>query len=155
MNANYFLNIQKLSSVLRNAFTAFDHNKDNSVETADVPTLLDMFGQKIDDKATKALLKECNPSGGEHLDFNQFCKLFARFIEVEEDADAVARELKEAFRLYDREAKGYITVAVLRDILHELDDKISNQDLDLIIDEIDADGSGTVDFDGMKMEILI
>lgn len=39
-------------------------------------------------------------------------------------------------------AKGYITVEVLRDILHELDDKISSSDLDLMIDEIDADGSG-------------
>lgn len=45
-------------------------------------------------------------------------------------------------------AKGYITVQVLRDILHELDDKIPPADLDMIIDEIDADGSGTVDFEG-------
>lgn len=45
-------------------------------------------------------------------------------------------------------AKGYITVEVLRDILHELDDKIPPADLDMIIDEIDADGSGTVDFEG-------
>lgn len=47
-----------------------------------------------------------------------------------------------------RTAKGYITVEVLRDILHELDNKISAADLDLMIDEIDADGSGTVDFEG-------
>lgn len=45
-------------------------------------------------------------------------------------------------------AKGYITVEVLRQILHEIDDKISPADLDLMIDEIDADGSGTVDFEG-------
>ena len=43
---------------------------------------------------------------------------------------------------------GYITTAVLREILKELDDKITNEDLDLMIEEIDADGSGTVDFDG-------
>lgn len=48
-------------------------------------------------------------------------------------------------------AKGYITVEVLRDILHELDDKITPGDLDLMIDEIDADGSGTVDFEGTLM----
>lgn len=46
-------------------------------------------------------------------------------------------------------AKGYITVEVLRDILHELDDKIPPGDLDLMIAEIDADGSGTVDFQGI------
>ena len=47
-------------------------------------------------------------------------------------------------------AKGYITVEVLRQILHEIDDKISPADLDLMIDEIDADGSGTVDFEGKE-----
>lgn len=37
---------------------------------------------------------------------------------------------------------------VLRQILHEIDDKIPPGDLDLMIEEIDADGSGTVDFEG-------
>lgn len=62
--------------------------------------------------------------------------------------EIVQRELKEAFRLYDKEGKGYLTLEVLRDILRELDDKITEDDLDMMIDEIDADGSGTVDFDG-------
>lgn len=44
---------------------------------------------------------------------------------------------------------GYITTGVLREILKELDDKITNEDLDMMIEEIDSDGSGTVDFDGI------
>jgi Ca2+-binding EF-hand superfamily protein len=43
---------------------------------------------------------------------------------------------------------GYITTDVLREILKELDDKITAEDLDMMIEEIDSDGSGTVDFDG-------
>lgn len=43
---------------------------------------------------------------------------------------------------------GYITTTVLREILKELDDKLTAEDLDLMIEEIDSDGSGTVDFDG-------
>ena len=57
-------------------------------------------------------------------------------------------ELKEAFRLYDREGNGYITTATLKEILAALDDKLTSADLDGIIAEIDTDGSGTVDFDG-------
>ena len=47
---------------------------------------------------------------------------------------------------------GYITTTVLREILKELDDKLTAQDLDLMIEEIDSDGSGTVDFDGKLHE---
>ena len=43
---------------------------------------------------------------------------------------------------------GYITTQVLKEILKELDSKLSEDDLDGIVEEIDEDGSGTVDFDG-------
>lgn len=59
----------------------------------------------------------------------------------------INRELKEAFRLYDREGNGYITTSTLKEILGALDDKLTSTDLDGIIAEIDTDGSGTVDFD--------
>lgn len=49
---------------------------------------------------------------------------------------------------------GYITTAVLREILKELDDKITNEDLDMMIEEIDSDGSGTVDFDGRYLFVF-
>ena len=40
---------------------------------------------------------------------------------------------------------------MLREILRELDDKISAEELDMMIEEIDSDGSGTVDFDGKNV----
>lgn len=74
---------------------------------------------------------------------------------MEEDTEAMQQELREAFRLYDKEGNGYITTAVFRDILHELDDKLTNEELDLMIEEIDADGSGTLDFDGKLILISL
>lgn len=43
---------------------------------------------------------------------------------------------------------GFITIEVLREILQELDEKLTDDDLDSMIDEIDTDGSGTVDWEG-------
>lgn len=107
-----------------------------------------MLGQNLDEKTLKGIIDEVDEDGTGLIDFDEFAGLAARFIEPEEDLDAIARELKEAFRMYDKEAKGYLTTEVLRDILHELDDKLKPDELDQMIDEIDADGSGTVDFDG-------
>ncbi|GIX92721.1 troponin C [Caerostris extrusa] len=56
-------------------------------------------------------------------------------------------ELREAFRMYDKDGKGYINVADLREILRALDDKLTEDELDEMIAEIDTDGSGTVDFE--------
>lgn len=48
---------------------------------------------------------------------------------------------------------GYITTSTLKEILKELDDKLTSDELDMMIAEIDSDGSGTVDFDG-KYKLL-
>lgn len=45
---------------------------------------------------------------------------------------------------------GYIPTTCLREILRELDDQLTDEELDIMIEEIDSDGSGTVDFDGKK-----
>ena len=42
---------------------------------------------------------------------------------------------------------GYITVEVLKEILREIDTSLDEYSLEQIIDEVDEDGSGTVDFD--------
>lgn len=50
--------------------------------------------------------------------------------------------------LFVPSGNGYITTEQLREILWELDNTITASDMDNIIDEIDADDSGTVDFEG-------
>ena len=42
---------------------------------------------------------------------------------------------------------GYITTDVLKEILREIDGTLSEFNLDQIIEEVDEDESGTVDFD--------
>ena len=42
------------------------------------------------------------------LEFGEFCQLAAKFL-VEEDDEALKKELKEAFRIYDKEELGYIS----------------------------------------------
>ena len=70
----------------------------------------------------------------------------AKFM-VEDDEEQMKEELKEAFRIYDKEGNGYITTDVLKEILREIDPELTEDDLDNIIEEVDEDGSGTLDFD--------
>ena len=65
------------------------------------------------------------------------------------------KELKEAFRIYDKDQQGYITTDTLKEILREIDNKLSEEDLDGIIEEVDEDGSGTLDFDGKYFLMLL
>nr|CAD7449549.1 unnamed protein product [Timema bartmani] len=109
------------------------------------------------------------------LDFASFCRVAQHFLD--EDDEVMQKELKVAFRLYDKEGEnygvkflptetcssslaapikwmyllipgnGYIPTSSLREILMALDDQLTPDQLDEMIAEIDTDGSGTVDFD--------
>lgn len=137
---------QKMA-VMRKAFQMFDTTKSGFIDTLKISTILNTMGQLFDDSDLNALISENDPEGTGKVNFDGFCRIAGRFLE-EEDAEAMQEELKEAFRLYDREGNGYITTATLKEILAALDDKLTSADLDGIIAEIDTDGSGTVDFDG-------
>merc|ERR1712106_536886 len=80
------------------------------------------------------------------FNFLQFCQISAKFM-VEDDVEQMREELKEAFRIYDKDGQGFITNDVLKEILREIDSTLSEEDLDGIVEEVDEDGSGTMDFD--------
>ncbi|KAK7871881.1 hypothetical protein R5R35_006461 [Gryllus longicercus] len=138
--------------LLKKAFDAFDREKSGSISTDMVGEILRMLEHPVDDDILRDIIQEVDADGSGQLEFEEFCDLAGRFL-IEEDTEAMQEELREAFRLYDKEGNGYISTNVLREILRELDDKVTNEDLDMMIEEIDSDGSGTVDFDEF-MEVM-
>lgn len=133
-------------AVLQKCFNSFDREKTGSISTEMVAEILRLMGQPFDKKILEELIEEVDEDKSGRLEFDEFVQLAAKFI-VEEDDEAMQKELREAFRLYDKQGNGFIPTSCLREILKELDDALSDEELDIMIEEIDSDGSGTVDFD--------
>ena len=55
-------------------------------------------------------------------------------------------ELKEAFEIFDKDRDGYITTKELGDIMKKLGQTPSEAELQDMINEVDIDGNGTIDF---------
>ncbi|XP_047480434.1 troponin C-like [Penaeus chinensis] len=131
---------------LRKAFDSFDTEKAGSIGIETVSTILRMMGVKISEKNLQEVIAETDEDGSGMLEFEEFVELAAKFL-IEEDEESLKAELKEAFRIYDKEGNGYITTDTLKEILKELDSRLTNEELEGIIEEVDEDGSGTLDFD--------
>ncbi|KAA0195520.1 hypothetical protein HAZT_HAZT005508 [Hyalella azteca] len=97
---------------------------------------------EVFEKALNESVEEVGNDGSGELEFEEFCILSAKFL-IEEDEESLKEELKEAFRIYDKEAVLYS----ITEILKELDNRLSAEDIEGIVDEVDEDGSGTLDFD--------
>ncbi|XP_047474626.1 troponin C, isotype gamma-like [Penaeus chinensis] len=131
---------------LRKAFNSFDTEGAGSINAETVGVILRMMGVKISEKNLQEVIAETDEDGSGMLEFEEFAELAAKFL-IEEDEEALKAELREAFRIYDKDCQGYITTDILKEILVELDPKLTQTDLEGIIEEVDEDGSGTLDFD--------
>ena len=131
--------------VLKKCFDGFA-DEEGAIPVDNVGSILSMMGMKVKPSALREIIEDIDEDGSGLLEFAEFCQLAAKFL-VEEDEEALKKELKEAFRIYDKEQLGYISIETLKEILRELDNKLTEEDLDSIIEEVDEDGSGTLDFD--------
>jgi len=131
----------------RKYFNMFDKEKKGYIQAGQVGQILRTMGQAFEERDLKKLIRQYDSDGSGEIEFEEFAAMVANFVNDDEDKEALVEELREAFRLYDKEGNGYINVSDLRDILRALDDNVSEEELDEMIAEIDTDGSGTVDFD--------
>jgi len=137
--------------VLMKCFNGFC--KEGVVRAETVEEILQMMGLRVAKKALQDIIQEVDEDGSGELEFEEFCILAARFL-IEEDEEQMKRELKEAFRFYDREGLGYLTIETLKGILLELEPNLGEDQLMEIVEEVDEDGSGTIDFDEF-MEMMM
>lgn len=84
--------------VLKNAFDAFDQEKNGFISVTMVGTILGMLGHQLDEKMLNEIVAEVDEDGSGQIEFEEFCTLAARFL-VEEDAEAMQQELVSFYRL--------------------------------------------------------
>ena len=61
-------------------------------------------------------------------------------------------EIREAFRVFDKDGNGFISAAELRHVMTNLGEKLTDEEVDEMIREADIDGDGQVNYEG---ELLI
>lgn len=64
------------------------------------------------------------------------------------DLKTTAEELKDAFQVFDKQGTGYLSVHDLRLSLTTLGERLTEEELDELIREVDQDGEGMVNYEG-------
>jgi calmodulin len=60
-------------------------------------------------------------------------------------------EIREAFRVFDKDGNGFISAAELRHVMTNLGEKLTDEEVDEMIREADIDGDGQVNYEGRAM----
>jgi len=132
---------------LKKGFEGFDKEGGGTINQTTMQMILKSMGVKdVDKDDMDGYAMEFDEEGTGKFSLFQFCQVAAKFM-LEDDEEQMKEELKEAFRIYDKDGEGFITNDTLKEILREIDTTLTEDDLDHILEEVDEDGSGTMDFD--------
>merc|ERR1711890_167762 len=119
---------------LKNCFDLFDTKKQEFLSADDLGGVLRAMGFRPSQEELMDILKEIDEDGSGEIEFVEFCQLCALFLVEDPDIETMKRELKDAFRVYDKEGQGFITAETLRGLIHELLN-VDGEELDGIISE--------------------
>jgi len=86
-------------------------------------------------------------SGNGTIDFPEFLTMMARKMK---DTDS-EEEIREAFRVFDKDGNGFISAAELRHVMTNLGEKLTDEEVDEMIREADIDGDGQVNYEGLYL----
>lgn len=86
-------------------------------------------------------------TGNGTIDFEEFLHMMARKMK-ETDSE---EELREAFRVFDKDGNGFISAAELRHVMTNLGEKLTDEEVDEMIKEADLDGDGMVNYEGTHL----
>merc|ERR1711978_607528 len=99
----------------------------------DIDEVMRAMGFRPTAEELAELIEEIDEDGSGAIEFPEFAQLCAKFLVEDPDPETMRAELKQAFRLFDKEATGFITMDTFRSILAEVDPNLTEEDLDGII----------------------
>ncbi|MGH0169753.1 UNVERIFIED_CONTAM: hypothetical protein FKN15_077082 [Acipenser sinensis] len=115
----------KSEEELSEFFRVFDKNGDGYIDREELAEILRSSGESISEEEMDELMADGDKNNDGKIDFDEF---------------------KAAFDMFDTDGGGDISTKELGTVMKMLGQNPSREELDAIIEEVDEDGSGSIDF---------
>ncbi|XP_006072771.3 calcium-binding protein 4 [Bubalus bubalis] len=137
---------------LQAAFEEFDTDHDGYIGYRDLGECMRTLGYMPTEMELIEVSQHVKMRMGGRVDFEEFVEMMGPKLREETAHMLGLRELRIAFREFDRDRDGRITVAELREAAPALlGEPLVGPELDEMLQEVDLNGDGTVDFDEFVM----
>ena len=117
---------------------------DGTIASRDAGTVMRALGQNPTNKEVKYLIQQVGALQGGTMEFGSFLRMMAAHMQefTDDEGDAIA-----AFKAYDREQTGFMSVAELRHLTTNMgQEAVSEEDFDNMLSEAGIDPDGQVDY---------
>jgi len=134
----------------KEAFDEFDTDGSGTISPEELLGVLRAMGQNPTEDELLNLVMEVDIDGNGTIEFEEFLNMMKKKAnETDEEAD-----LREAFKIFDRNKDGWITMKELKKVASMLGTMLTKEELDEFMAEADADGNGKLDYDEFVKMLL-
>lgn len=127
----------------KEAFSLFDKDGDGTITAEELGVVMRSLGRKPTMEELKAMIAEVDDDGSGQIEFPEFLSLMASKLQ---DTDSI-EEMREAFMVFDRDKSGSVSASELKHVMNNLGEQVTNEEVEEMIKEADADNDGELSFD--------
>ncbi|KAJ8339561.1 hypothetical protein SKAU_G00363470 [Synaphobranchus kaupii] len=125
---------------IKEAFELFDTDKDREIDYHELKVAMRALGFDVKKADVLKILKDYDREGTGKITFEDFTEVVTDRI-LDRDP---REEILKAFKLFDDDDSGKISLRNLRRVARELGENMSDEELRAMIDEFDTDGDGEI-----------
>jgi calmodulin len=113
-----------------------------TITSKELGTVMGSLGQSPTEAELKKMVEEVDADGSGSIEFEEFLGLLARKLRDTGAED----DIRDAFRVFDKDQNGFITPDELRHVMANLSDPLSDDELADMLHEADSDGDGQINY---------
>ena len=123
----------------REAFNLFDKDSNGSISASELTTVMKSLGLSPSETEIADLMNEVDQDGNHEIDFEEFLTLMVR----QSDSRDSVQEIIEAFKVFDKNGDGYISLSELKQVFNSIGENLSDEEMEAMFNEV-SNGSDTI-----------
>jgi len=127
----------------QDAFVKFDADADGVVTSVEVGQIMRSIGQNPSEAEIQEMVNLVDKDGTGSIDLPEFLMMMTLKDEAENSED----DIREAFKVFDGDGNGYINRQELAMVMMNIGEKLSNEEIQEMIDDADIDGDGQINYE--------